>query len=243
MTGASVFYRITGTTDYIEVAMSNPSGDNYSADIPASVVTTDGVDYYISATDGVNTATHPSTNPETSPHTITVTQLVTETFEDPDTGTTATVQYTGTGTINITSTLSPGTPPSGMHGINVFVEVTVPETMTVEWVYIEVPYSEDDLPSGVDESKLRLFYWTDTGWEKCENTGVDTVNNIVWANITHLTIFAPMAEKTAAPTTPVNWALYGGVVAVIAIVIIAAAAVVVTKKKKGKGETPAETEE
>jgi len=66
----------------------------------------------------------------------------------------------------------------------------------------------------------------------------------VYANVTHLTIFAPMAESAAVtPTTPVNWALYGGVVAVIAIVIIAAAAVVVTKKKKGKGETPAETEE
>jgi len=162
---------------------------------------------------------------------ITVTQIVTESFEDPDTGTNVTAQYTGTGAINIASASSPGTPPSGMHGVNIFVNITVPETMTVEWMYIEIPYNESMLPAGVDESKLRLFYWTDTGWEKCENTNVDTTNNVVYANVTHLTIFAPMAEKSSEVVPATNWLLYVGPLFAFVIIIAVGVTVVLRKKK------------
>jgi hypothetical protein len=73
LTALSVFYRVTGTESYVGESMSFVSGDNYTFDIPASVVTTAGVEYYIWASDGINNATHPATNPETNPHVITVT--------------------------------------------------------------------------------------------------------------------------------------------------------------------------
>ncbi|MCG2825435.1 MAG: peptidylprolyl isomerase [Thermoplasmatales archaeon] len=120
------------------------------------------------------------------------TQLVTGSFEDPATGTTVTVQYTGTGTINITSVEPPGTAPSGKESLGKFIEVTASETLSINWFYIGIPYTESDIPSGVDESTLRMYYWTGTEWEICDNTGVDVVSNIVWANITHITVFAPM---------------------------------------------------
>jgi hypothetical protein len=73
LTAVSVFYRVAGTESYVGESMSFVSGDNYTFDIPASVVTTAGVEYYIWASDGINNATHPATNPETNPHVITVT--------------------------------------------------------------------------------------------------------------------------------------------------------------------------
>jgi len=70
---ATLYYRKTGETAYESVAMTATDG-TYSAEVPGSDVTADGVEYYISATDGVNPATSPATNPTTSPHEIEVTE-------------------------------------------------------------------------------------------------------------------------------------------------------------------------
>jgi len=70
---ATLYYRTEGDATYTSATMS-VSGDTYTATVPASAVTTDGVEYYISATDGVNEATSPAANPETSPHEIEVTE-------------------------------------------------------------------------------------------------------------------------------------------------------------------------
>lgn len=73
---ATLHYRKIGDLTYSTVPMALCAGciDVYEAAIPASAVTSSGVEYYISATDGTNTATHPATNPSTSPHVIEVTK-------------------------------------------------------------------------------------------------------------------------------------------------------------------------
>ncbi|MEE9224545.1 MAG: hypothetical protein V3U51_07350 [Thermoplasmata archaeon] len=68
---ATLYYRKSGETTFSTATMTS-TDDTYTATILASVVTADGVEYYISATDGVNTATFPATDPETSPQEITV---------------------------------------------------------------------------------------------------------------------------------------------------------------------------
>jgi hypothetical protein len=68
---ATLYYRKTGDTTFTSVTMTK-SGDIYTGTIPASAVTDDGVEYYISATDGFNAATFPATNPTTSPQEITI---------------------------------------------------------------------------------------------------------------------------------------------------------------------------
>jgi hypothetical protein len=35
----------------------------------------------------------------------------------------------------------------------------------------------------VAESSLKLYWWNGASWVVCSNTGVDTVNNYIWANI------------------------------------------------------------
>lgn len=57
----------------------------------------------------------------------------------------------------------------------------------IEWpVNIEVKYNESMLPEDTEESQLAIYYYNKTlhEWQKCSSTGVDTVNNIVWANLT-----------------------------------------------------------
>jgi parallel beta-helix repeat protein len=68
---ASLSYRISGEEAWITTPMDH-IGDNYSATIPESHVTTAGVEYYIEAVDDVsNTANKPVTAP-TTPYSITV---------------------------------------------------------------------------------------------------------------------------------------------------------------------------
>ncbi len=73
MQSATLYYRKKGESAYVILAMSK-SGDTYTAAIPASAVTTAGVQYYISATDGANAATAPAADPTTAPFQIAVTE-------------------------------------------------------------------------------------------------------------------------------------------------------------------------
>ncbi len=70
---ATLFYRKKGESTYVSLPMGK-SGDMYTAAIPSSAVTTVGVQYYISATDGANTAMAPQTNPTTAPYDVSVTE-------------------------------------------------------------------------------------------------------------------------------------------------------------------------
>ncbi len=67
------------------------------------------------------------------------------------------------------------------------VDVYVNETEAVRWpMYIEVHYNEADIPPGVPESSLAIYYYnlTANAWMRCSITGVNTAENYVWANIT-----------------------------------------------------------
>lgn len=68
---ATLYYRKGGETTYTSLDMTK-DGDTYSATIPGEAVTVDDVEYYISATDGVNIATYPATDPTTDPEQIVI---------------------------------------------------------------------------------------------------------------------------------------------------------------------------
>ena len=58
---ASLFYRPRGAAGpYTQVAMTNATGIQYAANIPAGAVAEPGVEYYIQASDGIHIATHGS---------------------------------------------------------------------------------------------------------------------------------------------------------------------------------------
>ncbi|MCX7884016.1 MAG: CehA/McbA family metallohydrolase [Caloramator sp.] len=54
-----LFYRETGALDYKNSQMQKGSGNTYSYSIPKSELTANGIEYYIEASDGINTVTLP----------------------------------------------------------------------------------------------------------------------------------------------------------------------------------------
>ena len=81
--------------------------------------------------------------------------------------------------------------PSFEH-LGFFMSINLNE---LECMDIEIPYNDVQLPKGADEETLALYFWnvSSSKWERVEDTTVEPGKNIVWANVTHLTIFAPMA--------------------------------------------------
>lgn len=80
-----------------------------------------------------------------------------------------------------------------------------PENITFP-IEIRIYYTEQEVISAyVDQSTLRMFYWTGTNWILENDTGVVTPSDIpgyagyVWAKIYHLSLFAIMGQPP--PTT------------------------------------------
>jgi len=55
VTSATLFYRKTGTTTYTSVTMTN-AGSTYSASVPGAAISSPGLEYYLTASDAVSTA-------------------------------------------------------------------------------------------------------------------------------------------------------------------------------------------
>jgi subtilisin family serine protease len=51
VSGAALHYKKTSATSYSSIIMTNPSGNLWSANIPGSAITLEGIDYYITAED------------------------------------------------------------------------------------------------------------------------------------------------------------------------------------------------
>ena len=65
-----------------------------------------------------------------------------------------------------------------------YVDVMVSDPDAVEWpIYVEMFYTDEDV-EGIDEFTLAIYYWYNGTWQMCSDTGVDTVNNIVWVYMT-----------------------------------------------------------
>ena len=165
----------------------------------------------------------------------------------------ARVKVSGNGTLDVKrlewSDLADemGELPNGKQHIGIFVEITIDE---LDWIYIEIPYDESDLPEGMEEQSLRLFFWNVTSgqWEEVEGSNVDTDANFVWANVTHLTIFGPMAsEMEAAPVEDgdlsiTTW-MWIGIITILIILMMTFAILFLKEKKRGKKEEAATVEE
>ncbi|UCH87996.1 MAG: hypothetical protein JSV49_06920 [Thermoplasmata archaeon] len=88
--------------------------------------------------------------------------------------------------------------------IGVFIKIEIPEDVDWDWIIIECQYNPHDLPEGITEDDLVMFYFSETNgtWVKCNNSWVDKKVNTIYANVTHLTIFAPMAESSGEAGGP-----------------------------------------
>jgi hypothetical protein len=71
-TSVQLHYRTTASPSYSTAAMVNVSDSLWRSVIPAGVVIDPGVDYYVTATDGVNSGSAPSIDPSIYPYQIAV---------------------------------------------------------------------------------------------------------------------------------------------------------------------------
>ena len=134
---------------------------------------------------------------------------VEETVTEPDEvdfgdGNVATVQAGVSGDVTLTNQVGSQPDAEDDDALGVYLEITMEGTGDLNWVNITIDY--DDVPAGIDPAKLKMYYWDEGNeeWVIIENSGVDTVNKFVWANLTHLTLFAPRQEVGAGdPGAPV----------------------------------------
>lgn len=81
--------------------------------------------------------------------------------------------------------------------IGLFANVSL-KCPPIDWAYIQLDYDESKLIFG--ESTLRMYYWNYaiSNWTLILNSGVNTLANYVWANVTHLSIFTGIGELMSA---------------------------------------------
>ncbi len=74
--------------------------------------------------------------------------------------------------------------PLPANALNKFNDVLVGDASAVIWpMHVEISYTDAEI-SALIEPTLRMYYFKGTSWHLCSDTGVNTVDNYVWANMT-----------------------------------------------------------
>ncbi len=227
---SAVYQKEYNVTDVMEQMKSMICGPGNSAFVTIPKLAVDGEYSFITFTNVGNTdigAMFTSVNVYAEAEEIPAV-ISSETVDNND----IVVTYVGSGEVLIKSvTITPPEPPANVENIGIFIDVDT--TGTIHNAFITIKYNDSDV-SGIDESKLKMYYWNGTTeeWVLIEDSGVWTNNNTVWARITHFTIFAPMAEKTAAEPAPISWLIYVGVFSAVIIIVVISLVATVKRKKK-----------
>ncbi len=99
-----------------------------------------------------------------------------------------------------------GNPGDAEVKAGVFVEIVAsPELRdNLEQIYMEVDYNPDDLPSGTDESTLKLYLWDVTSgtWQVVSGSGVNTTEHYIYGTVTHLSKYGGFGTVAAPPSPP-----------------------------------------
>jgi len=119
--------------------------------------------------------------------------IVNMTFNSSNYSTTASFIYSGNIKIDSTDAIADS---FGLYNLSKYLNIT---NQSAANVMLNISYNNPDLPAGISEKALKLYKYNGTNWIPANTTsslnGVDTANNIVYANITSFSIFAPMGEK------------------------------------------------
>ncbi len=136
---------------------------------------------------------------------------------------------------------------TGFDHLDLFLKITLDE---LECMDVEIPYNSAMLPENAEEGSLSLYFWNTTSgkWEKVPDSSVDLDGRIILANVTHLTIFAPLAmdkdlgSTEESGTTNLNLIIV--VIVIIAVVMMFAGIFIWKKRRPGdEGTEDAEGEE
>ena len=116
-----------------------------------------------------------------------------------------------TDTIVLQFELQPDMNVPGMSDVGVFYELGpvyqssgLPASLALGSTYtITVSYQEENIPGGVDESSLALYYWDGSAWVKEPTSLVDVVANTITATPNHFSQWAILTQDTIYLYLPV----------------------------------------
>lgn len=160
----------------------------------------------------------------------------TGTVEGP-TGSDTTVEVTATGEVTVTVAYYEENPhpeaPKPAEMMEKYFDVAVSDKDNVTWpMYVEMHYTDGEIPAGVDESTLGLYYYKEGAWHRCSDTGVNTDENYVWANLKDYEYTGvPLNPGGSPPPLPVPEFNPIGLLALIGILTIAIAFATLRKRK------------
>ncbi len=111
--------------------------------------------------------------------------------------------------INVTLTVVSETPSSAPQSMNSLKAVNIlidsESEESISWALIKFFYTDAELTANnIEESSLRIYYFNETSneWQLEPNQGVDTANNFVWVNVTHLSLFGSFGSAPVPPPQP-----------------------------------------
>ena len=99
------------------------------------------------------------------------------------------VDGTATVTVALYDDNPGGSAPTGFSSVDKYIDVYVPDTTEVTELEIRLYYTDAEVEAAdVDEESLRLFWWNDTAWVQCSDSGVNTASTngysgYMWAKI------------------------------------------------------------
>jgi alpha-tubulin suppressor-like RCC1 family protein len=99
------------------------------------------------------------------------------------------VEITGNATVTVAQFADNpgGYSPSGFNLLDKYIDVYIPYAGDVTETVIRLYYTNDEVPAGVEEESLKLFWWDGHVWVECSDSGVNTASNYIWARITDST--------------------------------------------------------
>ena len=130
----------------------------------------------------------------------------------------ATISFTfGNGIAVKSVSVAPPSPPAGRSTIDTYVNIT---SLTEDsWINLTFLYNTTDV-LGLDETTLRVWRYHDD-WSEVPGSYVDTDENVVAANITEFSIFAPAGsppEQNSQPEvdiiSPTQYSIVSGILTI-----------------------------
>jgi hypothetical protein len=207
---ATLYYRTGVPGVYKTIAMTSTNGV-FMATIPGTAMLAPLVEYYLEATDiNGNLIASPMVAPDDGQYDVYVSHQMKAV--GPLTATlgqnsvvTVNAAVRGDLTLNITKVNSPDKGPTDARFLGIFAEVRAIGSGQLIWANISFSYN-DAMLGTLSAAELRTYWWDTQGstWMTIDDTGVVPGSKLVWANVTHLTVFAPRAQTMPVVPPPVD---------------------------------------
>jgi hypothetical protein len=92
-----------------------------------------------------------------------------------------------------------GYTPTGFNSLDKYIDVYIPYVGEVTEIEIRLYYTPSEVPAGVDEASLKLFWWNGAVWQACSPSGVNTTGDYIWARIRAAGTTPTLAQLTGTP--------------------------------------------